>query len=102
MYRAAARAARAGRDRDLVRDWWAQHRAVVPTVHAAPARALLQAAVAVVRVALARALLQAAVAMIATERQAAGHRVGSPEEDSSRVDSWPADSLLAAVGNRTA
>jgi hypothetical protein len=93
---AVARAVRAGQVQDSARDWWAQHRAVVPMVHAAPARALLQTAVAVVHAAPGRAALRAAAATTATERRAAGHRVDPAE------DSWQADSSQVAAGNRAA
>ena len=77
---AVARAVRAGQVQDSARDWWAQHRAVVPMVHAAPGRAALRAA----------------AATTATERRAAGHRVDPAE------DSWQADSSQVAAGNRAA
>src|SRR5215470_20266614 len=68
-------------------------------VHAAPARALLQAAVAAVHAVPGQAP-RAAAATTATERRAADHRAGSPAEDSSQVDNWPADNWQAAAGNR--
>src|SRR5262245_5297386 len=98
MYRQAARGVHAGQVQDLGQDWSAQNRVVVAVLRAAPARARLPAAAAV-RAVRGRALPRAAPATTATERQAAGRRVGNPvEEDSWQADSWQA----AAAGNRAA